>query len=722
MKLLRWLGLAQRTAPARPAAKPETREVGATGTPIFGGYLRDHGEYNSALEGLAAYSTYERMRRSDGQVAATLMAIKLPIRSAEWTVVEPRDASPVEKEAAEFAKVCLLEDIDWDAALENALLMLDFGASAHEDVWEIDGNRARIAKLAPRLPLTFDKWICAPGTDELVALQQAGWRGGEYVNPVIPVEQLALFTFQQEGANYAGRSLLRSMYQHWYVKSNLYKVDAIACERNGMGIPWVKMAKDPKAEDKATAAAWLARLTTHEAASILLPPEWEFGLRGVEGAVRDPKDSIHHHNVMISMVGLAQFMMLGESQSGNRALGQTLSDFFYMAVQATANRIARVMNQTTLRRLVDYNFAGVERYPRLVPQQVMSVQFESIVTALKDLAAANAVQPDDELEGWLRSKMGAPAPGKPRKSPTAAPAAAQERADEGGKGVDTPETRSGPENAKSDVAMSERPKLRREPGTVGSERARRAELCLALSEVASVLDKGRDEIAAALRAALPAVRAEAVQRLMSMPVRRMHQASVPAPEKLIGQVEEILRGMYQAGVRQVEGERVRQAGGAEPGDAAVVRLAERASKREPLGVYADGVVADFLNQVVSRAATAAMDWQRRPGDLTKGEVIKRIEEDLDDQSDKWMDGVAAKGANEAFADGRSDGYEEHKDEIQAVVYSALLDLNTCEACAAADGKEGATPEEIPDVPNPDCLGGDRCRCVHVYVFADEVRQ
>jgi hypothetical protein len=56
-----------------------------------------------------------------------------------------------------------------------------------------------------------------------------------------------------------------------------------------------------------------------------------------------------------------------------------------------------------------------------------------------------------------------------------------------------------------------------------------------------------------------------------------------------------------------------------------------------------------------------------------------------------------------------------------VLYSALLDPNTCDPCSEADGQEGETPDDIPDVPNPDCDGGDKCRCVHVYVFSDETK-
>ena len=146
--------------------------------------------------------------------------------------------------------------------------------------------------------------------------------------------------------------------------------------------------------------------------------------------------------------------------------------------------------------------------------------------------------------------------------------------------------------------------------------------------------------------------------------------------------------------------------------------AAAARSKDPIGLYADGVVSEFTNTLSARATNAAIDWKRRG--VSDGQAIQGVQADLDEQSDKWIDGVGSKGANEAFAEGRDAGYAEYKDEIGSVIYSAMLDLNCCEACVAADGQEGATPEDVPDVPNPDCDGGDKCRCVHVYVFADEV--
>ena len=246
-----------------------------------------------------------------------------------------------------------------------------------------------------------------------------------------------------------------------------------------------------------------------------------------------------------------------------------------------------------------------------------------------------------------------------------------------------------------------------------------AELCLALADIVGGLDKGRDDVAAALRAARPAVQAEIIHKVLNRPVGQMHRASVEADPKLVAAVEKILGGVAEFGREQVGKERAKQHSGAAPADAAKIRAAAGRSK-DPIGLYADGVVSEFTNTLSARATNVVIDLKRKSG-LTDGEIFQAAQEALDEQSDKWIDGVGSKGANEAFAEGRDAGYEEYKDEIGSVIYSALLDTNTCEACAGADGEEGATPADVPDVPNPDCDGGDKCRCVQVFVFADEVK-
>ena len=717
MNLLRLFRGAGRR-PASPA--PDLTEAGATGTPILSGFLRDLGEYNTAFSGgpFSSYPVIEEMRRSDAQVAATLLACKLPIRSAEWTIADPPDPTPIEQEAAEFIRECLFDELDFQAILKNALLMLDFGCAAHEDVWYVDGNRVRLHALAPRLPHTFYRWITKPGTDELAALEQQGYRAEQYLTATIDADKLALFTFDREGANFAGRSLCRAMYKPWRIKSGLEKIDAIALERNGMGIPWAIGPENAKKEDRETAIAWLEKIATHEKSAIYLPFGWSWGLKGVEGQIRLANDSIAFQNMQITIAALAQFMMLGQTESGNRALGDTMSDFFYMGLQATAKEIARTLNLTTIRRLVKFNFGEDIRPPQLVPQMI-ALGFDAIVAALKDLASSgvNAIQPDDELETWLRKKMGAPDPGKPRTRPQPPPPPPVAQVAPVGQAVPP-----------ANLSASAAPALRRAPNA--------REKCLALADIVSALDHGRDDVAAALRRARSPLQAEIVHKLVSAPLGTMHRVSVAPDARLVSEIEQTLSAVFDFGSVQIPAERDRQRAGQPPADAAQVRalavpvpvgqavppaILAATPKRDPLGIYADAVVGEYINNLTARAANVALDWRRRPGPLSPGEVIRKIEDDLDHQSDKWIDGVASKPVNESFADGRSDAYEEHKDEISEVQYSALLDINTCENCAAADEATGATPDDIPDVPNPDCDGADRCRCVHVYVFSDEVR-
>jgi hypothetical protein len=231
----------------------------------------------------------------------------------------------------------------WDDVLRNALLMLAFGAAAHEEVFAVDGARVRLARLAPRLPITFYRWITDADGETLLALNQYGYRNANFESVQIPADRLAVFTFNQEGANFFGRSMLRPAYMHWYIKHQLYRIDAIAGERNGLGVPTIEQGPDGSKEDREAAAKWVTQLAAHEKTGVSLPHGWKFSLKGVEGNVRDLYNSIQHHNIEISRTALAFFMNLGlgARAGGNRALGESQTDFFFLAVQATADHLAR---------------------------------------------------------------------------------------------------------------------------------------------------------------------------------------------------------------------------------------------------------------------------------------------------------------------------------------------------------------------------------------------
>jgi hypothetical protein len=70
----------------------------------------------------------------------------------------------------------------------------------------------------------------------------------------------------------------------------------------------------------------------------------------------------------------------------------------------------------------------------------------------------------------------------------------------------------------------------------------------------------------------------------------------------------------------------------------------------------------------------------------------------------------------AFTNGRVEQGLAMADQISSVFYTARMDNNTCGPCAGMDGAELGTGTWQAVLPNPDCEGGDRCRCEPVFVF------
>jgi len=415
------------------AGKPQTPDTslcGAVGTANFAGFIRDLGEYNPVLEGRASFQVYEKMRRSDADVRAALLACKLPIRAAEHQIVpglgESDPGYALAEELADFVKENLFGGLEspnnaggwatqsFESVIENALLALDFGCAAHEDLWHIDQDKVRLRKLAPRLPTTFYRYHVDEDGESLLFLEQYGYRGNDFVNVLVPADKIAYFVNDMEGAYFYGRSILRAAYQHWYIKSQIYRIDAISIERNGLGVPTIKQGPNVSAEDRKSAQNWVEMLAAHESTGLSLPSGWEFLLTGITGHIRDPKDSIQHHSEMILRSVLANFLSLGTTATGSRALGGDMRDFFYLSLESIARRLDETMTNTTIRRLVDYNYTAREGealpYPRLVTSNIMAINPLEMLGVIKDVAKydVDLLQPDSETENWIRKKCGMP--------------------------------------------------------------------------------------------------------------------------------------------------------------------------------------------------------------------------------------------------------------------------------------------------------------------------
>lgn len=115
---------------------------GMAGTNILDGILEE--EYNPELSGLRGMITFDKMRRSDAQISAVLLAMELPIRNAYWSIEPAKDendeVTEEAEEVAQFVNEAIFERMQdgWDNKLHEIITMLPFGFSLFEKVYISD--------------------------------------------------------------------------------------------------------------------------------------------------------------------------------------------------------------------------------------------------------------------------------------------------------------------------------------------------------------------------------------------------------------------------------------------------------------------------------------------------------------------------------------------------------------------------------------------------------
>ena len=381
------------------------QEMGDTGISGLRGIITE--EYNGSLQGTAGIKVYDEMRKSDGTVRSAMLVTTLPIRRATW-MIKGCGETPQDEEIKDFVEKALFEWMEgtWDDLIRQALLMIPFGVMPFEKVYgtrEYEGKSyVTLKKLAPRLPKSIQQWELADGTFGIQQIRQ----DGQIAN--IPGSKLVIFVNEKEGDNWWGTSMLRAAYKHWYFKNNFYKIDAIAFERQGLGIPMIKMPTGYTQSDENKAKQALQNLRANENAYMIIPTGYEAEFMNMgSNTTRDPSNSIQHHNREIVKAVLAQFLELGATNTGSKALSTDHTELFLKSIEAVADTIVAEVNKL-IRELVDLNYNDVEDYPKLNYTGIAKVDVEKLANAFGTLVTAGAVTPTENDEQYLRAVLGLP--------------------------------------------------------------------------------------------------------------------------------------------------------------------------------------------------------------------------------------------------------------------------------------------------------------------------
>lgn len=379
---------------------------------------------------------YEDMDDQDGQVGSTLEALIGPILAAGWRLdgtgcrpevvahiaadldvpiagkgTDDDDAPPVRRRGR----------FSWHEHLQIAAPdHLQFGHAVFEQVYfpptESPDGLLHLRKLGYRPPRTIAKFNIARDGG-LVSVQQ--WAPG-HLSPgigvwavegpagvTLPVNRLVVYVHRRKGNNWIGKSVLRRAYKNWLLKDQYLRLQHQIAHRNGMGLP-VYTAAGTGTDELEAGQEIASAARAGDDSGIALPNGATLKLEGVTGTLVDIMAMIRYQDEQIARSMLANVLNLGQNRgTGSWSLGTTLQDVLSLEIKAICENVRDTANKYLIEDIVDRNWGPAEPAPRLVFDEIGSKN-DAIIQAIAQLVANGVLQPDEDLETFVRTTLGLP--------------------------------------------------------------------------------------------------------------------------------------------------------------------------------------------------------------------------------------------------------------------------------------------------------------------------
>jgi hypothetical protein len=399
-------------------------------------------------------TTFGRMRH-DPQLKAVLNAYCLPLLRATWAVDPAGCRDEVVQHTADDLGLPVLNSgddpgparrrgITWHRHLRKALLFLVFGHMPFELRYREEKGLLRLDHLGERMPWTLAEINLNDDATIKEVVQATQDRP-------LTADRLLWYVNEQEGANWAGFSVLRPAYAAWLIKHEVWRVHATSIRRFGMGVPYVEGPPGATAAQVAQARELAQAMRAGDQAGAGIPAGFKPMLMGLQGSVPDALAFIEYLDRAMAKMALAQLIELGSTQTGSRALGESFLDLFLLSLQGVADEMAETATSGqdgmpgAVTDLVDQNWGEDEAAPRIRCLDV-GENYQVTAEALAALVTAKALVPDKALEAWIREQWrlpeneGTPAPGAapPPPAPTRAPPPPGRAGPQGGPGGTPP--------------------------------------------------------------------------------------------------------------------------------------------------------------------------------------------------------------------------------------------------------------------------------------------
>lgn len=680
---------------------------------------------------------------NDAEVAKVIRETTQPIINADWCV-EPASEDPRDILIAEFIAASRYQqegetygvefwaETPWEDRLRDALRFLVNGFSVFQHIYRSQGRYTVLHKMKYLLPTSITRFKPGPEPDtfEGIIRNYIGWDGEAATEELVKMDDLTFYTWDQEGSNILGKSLMRSWWMAYQFKIRLMKMMMIDKQRTSIGIPYYKHPVGDTVENiargekvtKAMRAGALERLYVGG-----MTEGQDFGWKEGGQSTKGFPELIGLMDDQIRGGGGMGFTSLGQGdgQGGSRGVAGTQASFSTLLLEGIAKTIIRY-ERPGIRRDVDMNWPGTKRYPTLKckgidPFEKTRVQGE-IVAAITGKAITNTIDTENELRrGWnlmeIDESERAKAQATEPSSTDGSGKAADPNADPNTPAGD--DTATGGEDVPEPVTNVHR-RLRLMDGQddvvvrarVDAE-AIRHELekleSLYLATLSSVQDDMRDAV---------------VEQIRSGALRptEAKQVKVPFQQELKERLVAICKTVRDFGRTQVMAEVNRQ-----------LRALQRTAMPDPStrrgaiaysNQQAEVVAGLDVSGLVQRLqAQVTAQWNQLAGTgADPAEIAGKIHTYLGDLSSAQIEGMARSSTATVFNAGRNVAILELRPQLQPeAIRVEVLDENTCKPCGTPASEGGlnmlrvkiGSPDYLQNQPPHGCEGGVRCRGFYV---------
>ena len=359
------------------------------------------------------------MRRSETTLQAAWLSYCVLAAATDFDFKPPENPTPAEMRALRLVRRAYFDHPVTPFAKHVGQMAeaIPTGTALAEVSWmpwkDPSGGTTRltVADFAARPRYTIKGWTehrCPDTGATRWGLIQQDARGDE---ARISPDRLIHFRFQADGNSPEGTGTFRACYAPWSMLMTYTNLETAMMEKGAFGVPYVEAGPGVSRGNDEAVRKILEQYRVGQYAHMVLPRGYELKFAKLSIEAQAINVAMMKARQNIARATASQHLFTGESAGAyNLWSGQALG--LVGLVQSFVNDLAALHSHghhAHVRRLVDANFRGMSRYPKLCAGTVRMGSITDTVNAVKTAKDAGFFSPGPADEVWFRDIAHAPA-------------------------------------------------------------------------------------------------------------------------------------------------------------------------------------------------------------------------------------------------------------------------------------------------------------------------